>query len=69
MSEDKERDAGWAWPLNSRKAHYFNDCRSLCGKMLFFGKTEQGNDNSPDNCAACKKKLLKENPPTPTVKG
>src|SRR5579864_4434984 len=28
---------GWAWPVNSRKAHYFFDARSLCGKMAFFG--------------------------------
>ena len=30
--------AGWAWPLNSRKAHYFGeDRRSLCGKWMFSG--------------------------------
>jgi len=56
MTEEK----GWGFPANSRKAHYFNtDKRSLCGKWLFFGELEDSNDNSPDNCTACKKALLK----------
>ncbi len=50
---------GWGFPAKSRKAHYFVDGISLCGKWMFFGELEQGNDNSPDNCATCKKKLLK----------
>ncbi|MCX9083198.1 MAG: hypothetical protein OIN87_00165 [Candidatus Methanoperedens sp.] len=51
---------GWGFPLNSKKAHYFVDGRSLCGKWMFFGVLEQGNDNSLDNCTACKKALLNE---------
>lgn len=59
MAEGKE---GWAWPSNARKAHYYgNDSRSLCGKWLLFpgmqGQPEQGNDDSPDNCAGCRKAL------------
>jgi len=55
---------GWTWLINSRKWHYFRDSRSLCGKFALFdpmsGDLERGNDDSPDNCAACKRKLEKE---------
>lgn len=51
---------GWGWPANSRKAHYFIDGRAICGKWLFFGAVEDRNHGSPDNCAACKKRLEKE---------
>ena len=51
---------GWGFPLNSRKAHYFNnDARSLCGKWMYFGTLEDSNHNSPDNCAKCRRKLQK----------
>lgn len=54
-------DEGWVWFLNSRKAHYIgSDGRSLCGKWAYLGSSfEQGKDNSPDNCASCKRKLKK----------
>jgi hypothetical protein len=59
---------GWAWPSNSRKAHYFYDTRSLCGRMAFFGPVEGGNDESPDNCAECKKRFTKMKPnPVPAA--
>ena len=50
---------GWGWPGNAKKAHYFVGSRSLCGKWLYLGSLEQGNDDSPDNCAVCKRKLKK----------
>ncbi|MGB9825256.1 MAG: hypothetical protein ACPLRU_01170 [Desulfofundulus sp.] len=52
---------GWAWLINSRKWHYFIDGKSLCGKYLLIGspELEQGNDDSPENCAACRKALKK----------
>ena len=50
---------GWGWPLNSKKAHYFYEGLAMCGRWMFFGAVEQGNDESCDNCAACKKKLAK----------
>jgi len=58
MVENKE---GWTWLINSRKWHYFVNGRSLCGKFMLFSipKLEQGNNNSPDNCMACRKKLEK----------
>jgi len=52
---------GWVWALNWRKAHYIKDSRSLCGKWLYLGKNlEQGKDDSPDNCALCRRKLRKQ---------
>lgn len=64
MDSDKPGRQGWGFPGGSRKAHYFiiepgriiGD--SLCGMWGFYGgQTEQGNDDSPDNCSACKGKL------------
>lgn len=53
---------GWHRPGNSRKWHYYRDYRSLCGATLMFfsGPFEQGQDDSPDNCAACRRKREKE---------
>jgi len=52
---------GWKWIVNAPKWHYFRDGRSLCGKWMCLGKSfEQGNDDSPDNCVACRKKLSAE---------
>jgi len=52
---------GWTWLANSKKWHYFVEGRSLCGKFLLLQipELEQGNDGSPDNCMACRKKLEK----------
>jgi len=54
---------GWGWPGLSRKAHYFVNSISLCCHWAYTGPLEQGKDNSPDNCAACRKKLEKRNKP------
>jgi hypothetical protein len=37
------------------------DGRSLCGKWFIFDyqPREQGNDNSPDNCAECRRRREK----------
>lgn len=52
---------GWTYLTNSRKWHYFVDGRSLCKRFMLFiiPELEQGTDDSPDNCKACKEKLLK----------
>jgi hypothetical protein len=51
---------GWVWFLNSKKAHYVKEHRALCGRWLYLGNSyEQGKDDSPDNCAECKRRLLK----------
>lgn len=54
------RDEGWAWPPNCRKAHYFINNRSLCGKWSFFGRKmlDNGKDSSND-CKACSRKIKK----------
>ena len=58
MSKTKE---GWGFPGQARKAHWMLDSgRSLCGGWGFYqGPVEQGNDDSPDNCQACKQRRLK----------
>lgn len=56
----KRFEEGWGWPTASRKAHYFVNATSLCGRWgIFRGELYQGNDDSPDNCAECKR-LLEE---------
>lgn len=57
---------GWAWPLNSRKAHWFGaDGRSLCGKWMFLGEIrDDSNHESPDNCKACARKRAAMKEPT-----
>lgn len=63
MSERKE---GWGFTSDSKKWHYFvweddKTLRSLCRKFGYFSfhqdQLEQGNDDSSDNCTACKKRL------------
>ena len=61
MSEPSPRMAGWGSLLTATKWHYFTvDGRSLCGRWfarLPAFELEQGNDDSPDNCAACRQRL------------
>jgi hypothetical protein len=54
--------AGWGWPANSRKAHYFNDSEltSLCGKWMYAGFRDEEDFESSDDCALCRRKLDKE---------
>lgn len=60
MSASEEIKEGWGFPTGSRKAHYFVKGMSLCGKWgFYFGSLEQGNDDSPDNCAECVRRLKK----------
>jgi hypothetical protein len=56
MAEVKN-DEGWGFPLNSRKAHFFDQSkRSLCGNWAFFGKLENARHDHPINCMACMRK-------------
>lgn len=57
-------DEGWTYLYNSPKWHYFvkgDRIVSLCRKWMLFSVAdlESGNDNSPDNCAKCRKELIK----------
>jgi hypothetical protein len=50
--------AGWGVPICSKKWHYFaaGSTFSLCRKVGFYsGEREAGNDDSADNCVACKR--------------
>jgi hypothetical protein len=53
---------GWAWPANSRKAHYFREGRSLCSRWMILYPPDQGTDgdHGPDDCKACWKKIDRE---------
>ena len=59
MEELKE---GWAESYGSRKWHYFVDGRSLCRNFGLIGNEllKEGQDNSPDNCTACKRELARK---------
>ena len=49
---------GWGLPNYSRKWHYFVEGTSLCSRYgFFFAELEEGNDESPDNCVACVRRL------------
>lgn len=60
MSQNKP-NLGWGKSPVSRKWHYFDTGGfSLCGKIgFYFGPKEQGKDNSPNNCAECRRRLKK----------
>ena len=58
---DLASESGWGFPQNSRKAHYFRESRSLCGKWLYFGRNlGEAAGPGPDDCKACWKKLNPE---------
>lgn len=59
MAKNDELKEGWTWLTNSSKWHYFVNKKSLCGRFAIWSDDdlEQGNDDSEDNCAACKRKL------------
>ena len=57
MNENKR---GWGFPLNSKKAHYFdNDMICLCRRWMFRGELFDEKHDSPDNCKECMKRRLK----------
>lgn len=56
-----ELTEGWVSMINYDEWHYIRDGRSLCGHIMYLGnRFEQGYDDSPYNCPACRKKLMKE---------
>lgn len=56
--QTNERE-GWIGVINGRKWHYVIGDRALCGMVILFGKPELGEDESPDNCKGCRRKLIK----------
>lgn len=70
QTKQEHATRGWFWPPSgTRKAHYFNGSgQAVCVKyMLWPGvfedlhprNFEDHGDDSPDNCAACKKAVAK----------
>ncbi len=61
MSESKtEKKEGWMWIYGTTKWHYFikPGMMSLCGKWMAVPiDLQQGNDDSPDNCKVCLRRL------------
>jgi len=57
IKQKSKSGRGWKVLINSPKAHYFVEGRSLCGKWLCLGKEdfEDSNHDHPDNCVKCKK--------------
>jgi hypothetical protein len=57
---DPKAAEGWTWLHNSKKWHYFRGQKSLCGKFMLLSQPYDGyvtdDKNSPDDCAACRKK-------------
>lgn len=54
------RKTGWGLIQGAKKYHYFDtEGRSLCGRVLKFTDAglEDSNDESPDNCAECKRRI------------
>ncbi len=64
MEEKIRFPAGWGFPLDSRKAHYFSngEIRSLCDKWLFTGPRDPEDVVSKDDCARCRTLLRKLTP-------
>jgi len=60
MPENIRFDRGWWWPPNSKKAHYFVDGRSLCGRWASLRSKREyddSDDEHPDNCAECMQRV------------
>lgn len=55
---------GWTWTHGARKWHYYRSLRAICGGTLMLAHPSEGyqlgNDNSPDNCASCRRRLTAE---------
>lgn len=60
---DLYKTGGWGFPGGSRKAHFFREAMSVCRRWgFYFGALEPDNGKpSPDDCAACRKFLDREN--------
>lgn len=60
MAEDPNEGWGVIRP-GDRKAHYYRDGFSLCRRVgLYAGPLDPDLSSSPDDCAACTKRLARE---------
>lgn len=57
LRDESDGPQGWGYISNSRKWHYYVNGRSLCRKFMKLSSAdlEQGNDDSSDNCAECRR--------------
>ena len=64
VSDQMNPVEGWTWLHNSGKWHYFRDGKSICKQFMLLKHPSEGyeigNDDSSDNCKACKRALAKE---------
>ena len=53
---------GWGWIYGAVRWHYFRNFQSLCRKWEIFynDSLDPGNNDSPDNCKRCRKRLEAE---------
>ncbi len=59
---NKRLPPGWGRPLVSRKWHYFpaGETFALCGRIgFYFAPRKQGQHESTEHCAECKRRLAK----------
>lgn len=60
MTEDHTEGWGVIRP-GDRKAHYYRSMTSLCPRVGFYrGPLDADDKPSPDDCAACRKELARE---------
>jgi hypothetical protein len=61
-ADSTEKPEGWGIIRpGDRKAHYYRDMFSLCGRVGFYnGSLDPDDKLSPDDCAACRKRLDRE---------
>lgn len=60
---------GWAFPANSRKAHYIVDTFALCRRYGFYTRDNLEPDNGPssDDCKECRRRLIALNLTAPPI--
>lgn len=53
-TSDKHEPRGWAFPANAKKAHYFINGCSLCGRWThYFGVVDPIDRSTHLNCRQC----------------
>lgn len=63
LSETLALPAGWAWPDQSQKAHYFpaGSLVSGCGRWTSTGyRDEHVQSVSPDDCSPCRRAIARQ---------
>jgi hypothetical protein len=54
------KTGAWGWPELARKAHYFTEAQSLCGRWAYTGTPTGWQGGAwPDGCVECCRRLGK----------